>query len=156
MCEWRTGGGEEISFDDIVETIVNHHRNNGKISVGSDSFIKKDDCIFSTAICLYDADQQSGGRYFVKKNKLKKKSFPNLLQRVLTETQRSVELGVYLLKHVPTLDIEIHLDISGADKKKRTSKFAEMLTGYAKGAGFKYKIKPDAFAAQTVADKHSK
>jgi len=30
------------------------------------------------------------------------------------------------------------------------------LVGYAKGSGFECKVKPDAFAASTIADKHSK
>jgi len=31
-----------------------------------------------------------------------------------------------------------------------------MLTGFAKGSGFNVKIKPNAWASQSVADKHSK
>ena len=31
-----------------------------------------------------------------------------------------------------------------------------MLIGYAKGVGFKCKVKPNAFAASSIADKHSK
>ena len=51
---------------------------------------------------------------------------------------------------------ELHLDISPSDKKERTSRFADMMIGYAKGVGFACKVKPDAFAATSVADKHNK
>ena len=34
--------------------------------------------------------------------------------------------------------------------------FADMMIGYAKGVGFPCKVKPDAFAATSVADKHNK
>ena len=78
------------------------------------------------------------------------------MQRILAEVQKSVELGLKLLELIPVLDIEIHLDISDSHKNNGTSKFAEMLTGYTRGAGFNYKIKPDAYAATSVADKHSK
>ena len=156
MSKWVTGSGQIVSFEEIVDIILEHRDNNGKISVGTDSFIKKQDCIFSLAICLYGADGQNGGRYFIKRTNIDKRRYPNLLQRILAEVQKSVELGLKLLELIPVLDIEIHLDVSGSDKNNGTSKFAEMLTGYAKGAGFQCKIKPDAYAASSIADKHSK
>lgn len=156
MPRWLTGSGDEVSFEEIINIILEHRDDNGKVSVGTDSFIKKQDCIFSLAICLYDGDSQNGGRYFIKRTNIDKGKYPNLLQRILAEVQKSVELGLKLLELIPVLDIEIHLDVSGSDKNNGTSKFAEMLTGYAKGAGFECKIKPDAYAASSVADKHSK
>lgn len=156
MSKWTTGSGELILFEEIISLIGDHCGLNGKVFVGTDSFIKKQDCIFSTAICLYGADGQNGGRYFIKRNKFKKSEYFTLLQRIMTEVQKSVEIGLELLEIIPVLDIEIHLDISEASKDNSTSKFTEMLTGYTKGAGFDYKIKPYAFAAMSVADKHSK
>lgn len=156
MADWFTGSGNKISFEEIVDIILEHKEDNGKISVGTDSHIKKQDCIFSLAICLYAGDSQNGGRYFIKRTIINKRKYPNLLQRILAEVQKSVELGLKLLEIIPILDIEIHLDVSGSDKNNGTSKFAEMLTGYAKGAGFDCRIKPNAYAASSVADKHSK
>ena len=54
------------------------------------------------------------------------------------------------------MDLVQKLDISSADKKEKTSSYADMLIGYAKGVGFKCKVKPNAFAASSIADKHSK
>lgn len=156
MKDWFTGTGERYSFEEIVKVIEDHNNDNGSLSVGTDSFIKQQDCVFSTAICLYGADDQAGGRYFVKRVIFKRKEYKTLLQRILAEVQNSVELGIKLLEFNPVLDIEIHLDISDSSKGHGTSKFADMLVGYAKGAGFNYKVKPDAFAATSVADKHSK
>ncbi len=56
----------------------------------------------------------------------------------------------------PEIKVEIHLDVSASDKKESTSQFSDMLVGFARGAGFETKIKPDAFAAASIADKHSK
>tara|TARA_R100001443_G_scaffold115244_1_gene132584 strand:- start:591 stop:1061 length:471 start_codon:yes stop_codon:yes gene_type:complete len=156
MKNWFTGAGERYSFEEVLEIIENHNNNNGSVSVGTDSFIKQENCVFSTAICLYGADEQVGGRYFVKRVVFKRKEYDTLLQRILAEVQKSVELGVKLLEFNPVLDIEIHLDISDSSKGQGTSRFADMLIGYAKGAGFNYKVKPDSFAATSVADKHSK
>ena len=65
-------------------------------------------------------------------------------------------MSLDLYEKCPEADIEIHLDISSSDKKEKTSSYADMLIGYARGVGFKCKVKPDAFAATSIADKHSK
>ena len=156
MSDWRTGSGHAIVFEEIIQIIKKHSKQNGRLSVGTDSHIKKKDCIFSTAICLYGADNQLGGRYFIKRSSFKKTRFPTLIQRITAEVQKSIEIGMQLLELNPIIDIEIHLDISDSSKGEGTSKFSDMLVGYAKGAGFVTKIKPDAPAASTVADKHSK
>tara|TARA_A100001515_G_scaffold32192_1_gene25140 strand:- start:68716 stop:69195 length:480 start_codon:yes stop_codon:yes gene_type:complete len=153
---WNTGAGEALSFSEIVDIIKDHTEKDGQVSVGSDSFIRKQECIFSTAICLYGADGQSGGRYFIRRVTFKKKRFSTLLQRIMKEVQDSVEIGMVLLEHNPVIDIDIHLDVSATDRQQATSRFSDMLVGYAKGAGFNCKIKPHAFAAASIADKHSK
>jgi len=154
--QWRTGSGDIVSFDNILDIIKLHSDENGMVSVGSDSFIRKQECIFSTAICLYGADDQAGGRYFIRRITFKKKRFSTLLQRIMKEVQDSVEIGMALLEHNPIIDIDIHLDVSASDRQQATSRFSDMLVGYAKGAGFDCKIKPHAFAAASIADKHSK
>ena len=154
--KWFTGSGDKLEFKEIKLLVEKHTKDNGSISVGSDSFIRKRECIFSTAICLYGADSQEGGRYFVRRIKFKREIFRTLLQRITKEVQDSIEIGILLLEHNPIIDIDIHLDVSASDKKQATSRFSDMLIGYTKGAGFDCKIKPNAFAAATVADKHSK
>tara|TARA_R100000458_G_C8235437_1_gene215933 strand:+ start:286 stop:756 length:471 start_codon:yes stop_codon:yes gene_type:complete len=156
MSEWFTGAGEQIGFQEILDIIGSHSSETGHVCVGTDSFIKKNECIFATAICLYGAKDQKGGRYFIKRNKIKKSKYKTLVQRITEEVQRSVEIGFQILEMHPVVNVELHLDISRADKNKKTSKFADMLVGYATGAGFECKIKPHAFAAASVADKHSK
>ena len=53
-------------------------------------------------------------------------------------------------------DIELHLDVSPFNIKNGTSPFSDMLKGYVQGYGFQCKIKPDAWASQSIADRHSK
>ena len=60
------------------------------------------------------------------------------------------------MEYCPTIKVELHLDVSKSDRGEKTSKFSDMLIGYAKGSGFECIVKPDAFAATSVADKHSK
>jgi predicted RNase H-related nuclease YkuK (DUF458 family) len=156
MKDWFTGNGKTIAFENILELIAAHAKNKGKICIGTDSFVKKSDCIFSMAICLYGAEGQNGGRYFINRTVSNKSLYPTMLQRIILETQKSIDLGTRLLRASPKLEIEIHLDVSPASKNNGTSRFADMLVGYAKGAGFAYKVKPDSFAAMSIADKHSK
>jgi uncharacterized protein len=156
MNNWFTGSGEEIIFEDIISIIKDHASKAGVVSIGVDSCVRKDKCTFSAAICLHGATNQHGGRYFFRRNEKNKSDFPALMPRIMAEVQRSIELGIELSEHIPELEVEIHLDVSEKEKEQATSKFADMLAGYARGAGFTYKLKPDSFAAMSVADKHSK
>jgi len=155
MKKWFTGNGNEISFDQILDIIKEHSLEKGTVYVGSDSMLNKGKCVFCTAICLLGDTKQSN-RYFIRRTKNDAKEFKTLLQRITMEVQNSIDMGLKLLELCPTIKIELHLDVSQPDKESKTSKFADMLVGYAKGSGFDCKIKPEAFAAYCVADKHSK
>jgi predicted RNase H-related nuclease YkuK (DUF458 family) len=82
----------------------------------------------------------------------------HLISRITEEARRSIEVGTLLMneyKFDASL-IELHLDISPISCGNATSKFSDMLKGYVQGYGFNYRIKPDAWASQSIADKHSK
>jgi len=153
---WRTGKGKPTSFEDVLEAIRTHIKLNGRVYIGTDSFIAQSRCVFASAICLHGADGQSGGNYFFRRVHDKKENFPSLVQRILREVQDSIELGLSISEELPSAKIELHLDISPSTKENGTSKISEMVTGYAKASGFDCKIKPEAWASQSVADKHSK
>jgi hypothetical protein len=152
---WYTGSGNVIEYEQIVTLVKEHSRNNGSVFIGTDSFLKSDSCVFSTAICLHGADGQRGGRYFIRRNKLKSGHIP-LAARMTEEVHRSVEAGMKLVEQGVNVRIEIHIDVSGPNASAATSKYSDMLTGYAKGAGFDAKVKPNSWASSAIADKHSK
>ena len=156
MDVWRTPNGKPLTLTEVFEEIKLHARNEGKIYIGTDSFIDKDRCAFATAICLHGASGQRGGKYFFRKVFYKRQNFSSLVQRIMREVQDSIETALFISEEVPTAKIELHLDISPAHKNNGTSSISDMLTGYAKASGFECKIKPDAWASQSVADKHSK
>ena len=122
--------------------------------VGTDSFSKKDYCTFVTSVVLLGADGQRGGIYYIHKEKFNKP--PSFYNRILKEVEKSVNIALKITEICPNVNLEIHLDISPEENRERTSPLSKMLTGYAMGSGFKCKIKPEAFAASSVADKHSK
>jgi len=152
---WHSGSGKPVSLEEILKCIYSHTRNNGSVYLGCDSQLYRERCTFSTVICLHGADDQNGGYYFFRREKENSSSYPTMLTRLLKEVELSVELGYQILEQNSEADIEIHID-ANSKKDQPTGKFAEMLMGYAKGAGFRCKIKPDAWASNSIADKHSK
>ena len=81
-----------------------------------------------------------------------------MVSRITEETRRSIEIASLLIEEYdydPSF-IEVHLDVSPFTAGNATSKFSEMLKGYVQGHGLDYKLKPDAWASQSIADKHSK
>jgi len=153
---WRTGEGTTVSYEEMYVDIKRHVTLNGLIYIGTDSFMSKNKCTFASAICLHGADGQSGGKYFFRKVSFKREKFGGLVHRITQEVQQSIEIALMVTDSVPDAEIELHLDISPANKQNGTSQFADMLTGFAKGSGFNVKVKPNAWASQSVADKHSK
>ena len=153
---WRCGNGKPITMESALVELRAHVAANGRIYIGTDSYIDKSRCAFATAICLHGADGQSGGKYFFRKVYLNRQNFPSLVQRILREVQDSIEIALTISEELPTAKIELHLDVSPSNKENGTSKISEMVTGYAKSSGFECKIKPEAWASQSVADKHSK
>ena len=153
--KWISGSGIIHTFDEI-NNIVSAHSYNNKIFIGSDSFLTKKRTCFVTAICLLTKDK--GGRYFLYKDYLKTNQFNILSVRITEEVRRSIELAEHFMNTYNILpqDIELHLDVSPFGTKNGTSKFSDMLKGYVQGYGFGCKLKPNAWASQTVADKHSK
>ena len=153
---WHTGSGTVLSFDEIINILKICIKNGGKIFVGSDSFIANKKVNFATAICIHG--DKKGGRYFFIKEGVPKFSYKTLIVRITEEVKRSLDIANLLTEEygINSNKIELHLDISAKDMKNGTSKYSDMLYGYVNGAGFACKIKPYAWASQSVADRHSK
>ncbi len=155
MNKWYTGSGYEISMKGIEEELKTHISNNGDVFIGCDSFLKAEKCIFASVICLHGADNQSGGRYFWIREQYKAAKYHNLQYRIFSEVSKTVTLAMKLSDRFPKANIELHIDISSKETAK-THKFVDALTGFAKSVGFNCQIKPYAWAAAAIADKHSK
>ena len=153
---WNTGSKTKVDYNTIILQIKEHSKQNGTVYIGTDSFFIKNKCIFATAICLYGADKQKGGNYFFTKTKLNKKQFPELSIRMIKEAEKTINLANNIIELVPDAKLELHLDISPQENNEGTSHLANMLIGYVKGSGYECRVKPDAFAAASIADRHSK
>ena len=154
--KWITGNDKDIDFYDLLSLTRIYVRQGAKIFIGSDSFISKSKVCFASAICLHGGE--NGGRYFFYRENIPKLQFLNLVARITEETRRSVEIACLLMDeyNINSTDIELHLDVSPFGTNNGTSRYSDMLKGYVQGFGVDYRLKPDAWASQTIADKHSK
>tara|TARA_A100001015_G_C15037252_1_gene737129 strand:- start:3283 stop:3786 length:504 start_codon:yes stop_codon:yes gene_type:complete len=154
--KWKNASGLQCDLPHIIEVCKKFVRKGSKIFIGSDSFATSERINFATVICVYGCGISS--KYFFTKDFTSRDSFRTLPTRITEEVRRTVVLAEFLREdhNIDPKNIELHLDISPFQAKNGTSKYAEMLKGYVKGAGFECRIKPNAWASQTIADKHSK
>ena len=153
---WITGSGQQIDFYEILKILKYNTLKGSRIFIGTDSFVSNNKICFASAVCLYGTGGPS--RYFFFKEKVKKRPFNVLVTRITEEVRRSVELAEYIMEtnDIESENIELHIDVSPFNMNNGTSRFSDMLRGYVTGAGFECRVKPNAWASQTVADKHSK
>ena len=153
---WSTGSNAQIDFYEILRIINQYILRGSKIFIGTDSFINNEGVCFASAICLYGGEASS--RYFFIKEKTPANNYKALVSRITEETRRSVEIACLLMEeyNFSANNIELHLDVSPFSSGNATSKFSDMLKGYVQGYGLDFRLKPDAWASQSIADKHSK
>ncbi len=154
--KWITGSGNVIDFYQILSILKSYLIKGSRIFIGTDSFISNGKVCFATALCLHGPDQP--GRYFFYRDNENSNSFKVLVSRITEEVNRSLELAQLLIQEykIESSFIQLHMDISTSDSGNATSKFSDMLKGYVQGFGLDYRLKPDAWASQSIADKHSK
>tara|TARA_B100000700_G_C15009233_1_gene840081 strand:+ start:20 stop:502 length:483 start_codon:yes stop_codon:yes gene_type:complete len=156
MTIFKTGSGQNASLEEIKSICKDYVSKGAKIFVGTDSFMSKKKVCFATVICLHGNGNK--GKYFFLRDVIPITHYKVLVNRITEEVRRSIEWADKITNefNIPHNNIEVHIDASPVEAKMKTSRFIEMLQGYVTGAGFNYKIKPNAWASQTVADRHSK
>ena len=152
---WITGSGREIEFNNMLSDIESYINSGGRIFIGSDSQLRNNTCVFATAICLHGAPGMMGGRYFFKRFKEVGPKYSNLKMRIISEVTHSLDIALDLMSKFPKAEIEVHIDI-GTGPKCKTKMYVESLSGWARAAGVSCKVKPEAWASASVADKHTK
>ena len=153
--EWRTPDGSRITRSEMLCKIKQHNSQGGSIFIGTDSHLLKCEFIFASVVCLHNEEKRNGGSYFYQREKIDASKFGSLVNRILHEVNLSVEVGL-TLREENVKNIELHIDASAPDAGNATSRFSDMLSGYAKGAGFEVKIEPHAWSSSSIADKHAK
>lgn len=152
---WTSGSNRATTFK-LVNEAVSKHADTNKIFIGSDSFLTKNRTCFVTAVCLLN--ENSGNKYYFYKEYVPTKQYKMLSVRITEEVRRSIEIAEYFMNshNITPNNIELHLDVSPFNANNGTSRFSDMLKGYVQGYGFECRLKPNAWASQSVADRHSK
>ena len=146
---WFTGSGTTCSYAEVLQTLAEIDPD--EIHVGCDSHLKQTQYIFAMVVCIKG---HGGWRYFVRRVKYPDSSFPVLKMRLQHEVVLSVSLAD-ALRSIKDRDFWIHADLNESPTY-RSNQSLKQLTNYIKGMGFKYLVKPLAWASCSVADKHAK
>jgi len=146
-----------MGFDEMMSDIIKYIKglpsSSYKIIIGSDSQVKRETS-FVTAIIVHRLGK--GARYYYRKKTQRK--IKSLRQKIFYETALSLEVGGMVAKYFSKsgfddLNVEIHIDIGNQGETKN---LIREVVGMVTGSGFRAKIKPDAYGASSVADKHTK
>lgn len=152
---WKSGEKKDLSQQEIDLKIRNHIEQKGKVIVGTDSMLTNNRFIFVNCICLIGKGSENHGRFFYKRYYNKNQENKNLLVRLMNETTDSLEIANSIKEKFPKVSLEIHLDVN-SDSRYLSNKYSNAVIGYITGCGYKYKVKPESFAASCVADRFTR
>jgi predicted RNase H-related nuclease YkuK (DUF458 family) len=146
-----------MTFDEVVESLVTEMRENRKerfeLLIGTDSSTSLDRLDIVSAIVLHKLGK--GGRYFWTRRRERKPH--SLRQQIWREAWLSFELAQHLIERLADLsflqfNLEIHVDIG---ENGKTKEMIDEVVGMIIASGLAVRIKPHAYAASSVADKHT-
>ena len=147
----------EMTFAEVIEDLVSdmstHRGDRFEILIGTDSSVSQNHVDYVSAIVLHKIGR--GGRYFWTRSRERRTD--SLRQRIWREAWLSFELAQEVIGRLrdTTLlqfDLEIHVDVG---TRGRTRELIDEVVGMIRANGFSVRIKPEAFAASSVADKHT-
>jgi len=147
----------EMAFDDVLSTVVSEMasgpRERFALLIGTDSSTSAEQLDLVSAIVLHKIGH--GGRYFWTRRR--ERRAPSLRFQIWREAWLSFELAQDVIRGLEArsllqVNLEIHVDIG---ENGRTKELIDEVVGMIVGSGFAVRIKPHAFAASAVADKHT-
>ncbi len=153
---WKTFSGKPVSDDlqHLVEKTIlreNQQGNKVRICVGTDSRVKMKRINFASVVVV--VREKNGGYMFFHKSSVLRSGVP-VKERLIMEVGKSVEIAYQindvLMKY--GIPLEVHADINQDEDCLSHVALKEAL-GYIKGMGFDFKLKPDAFASTSCADR---
>ena len=149
LDRWLRPAGDVLSFECVLD-----HLRKGKyknIHIGTDSQEKGLNTVFVTSVCFYTT---SGVNYFYAKTIVSRSMFKTVYLRLKEEIQRSISLGDKLREELKT-NITVHADINSLPRGY-SNRFNKEFSSYVNAMGFEYRCKPNSWAANTVANWHTK
>ncbi len=149
----------QLSLEELMQVLAKYVAEQPeakyKLIIGTDSQTNAESTHFVTAIVAHRVGK--GGRFFIKHEYQRPMS--SLRQKLMHETALSLEtiskVQGELLAHDLLLnyDLEVHVD---AGNRGATRELIRDLVGLVITSGFTAKVKPDSFAASSVADRFTR
>ena len=149
VTEWFSSVGEEISIDDICKIIL---ETDCDIYVGADSNPSKIPFVLAVSIAIIKKNKFS--KYYYVKLKPWKDKKPGLQKRLYDEVLIACFVALKIRNRFPAKKIIVHADIN-PDFKTASGKYAKQLKNIIMAYGFDAIIKPESWAASSIADKHA-
>ena len=145
----------------IAEYINDEPEAEYEIAVGTDS-MTYDVTKFALAIIVHR--KNTGAIFFIKRMYHKQYKKNMLHEKLVAETQISLDTSLYLLDEMLKYNIDltdeksniqfkVHMDIGHGGP---TKEYIDELEGWVKAYGLKYEIKPNSYASSTIANKYCK
>ena len=154
---WKRADSEDTTWEEISFILADVCKSNHRIVVGSDSQPFRSGVVVVTAICLISSDECHHRRFFYHRKKERATRKMSLYERLYSETMASIEVAEEIKGISSTASIEIHLDVSPANSRHKTSKYANAMTSLVRGYAYsEVEIKPQSWGASSVADKYTK
>ena len=150
--KFKNFNGEPVEILEEVEKLLKEY--NLKIYIGTDSFIdnKSKKVCYATVVVLHK--ENKGGRVFISKKHDRLAN--SLKERLHYETWQTLTIAYKLSERFKDkAEIIIHIDVNKS-RKHKSGDYVQELVGLITGQGFKCFVKPDSWAAQTVADKFTR
>lgn len=165
MNIWKSETYGTLELRDVPAKMYEFYKNNLhygepiEITIGTDSQNHKDTTKIVSVISIIC--KHHGGIFFHKTEYMKQ--IQTVREKLETETNISLEIAQDVIKRLekeyPTLfkncPMSIHIDAGNAPHGK-TKDLVQSLTGWVHAMGYDCEIKPDSYAASTIADRISK
>jgi len=152
MLVFKDSCGKQVTHDQIRDLI--HQDHDYEVFVGTDSQVhrKIKKVVYVTCIVLYKKGK--GGRVFLAKEN--ERYANSLKERLMNEVWRSLQVAFEMQRILPAnAELVVHIDVN-SKKRFKSADYCQELVSMVTGQGFKCRIKPEAWAAQAVANKFSK
>lgn len=141
---------EKFPIEEAIELLKNSSPTSS-IYVGCDS-LPKGKYIDWIVVLVIHFDSNRGGTYkFGKFRETSRARNMGMKERLWREVEMVAEVALALEPYIGERKFEVHLDLS-PDKVNKSNTIITEAIGYITALGFQAVVKPDSFAASSVAD----
>lgn len=145
----------QFNYEEIRDAIKQSPKDSS-VYIGTDSKVyssKGEAMVAYVTVIILHFGSSKGAKIF--KSHRTDRYYGQIRQRLMMEVTDAIDAGMAIADVIGDRGFEIHLDIN-RDERYKSSDLVKEATGYVLGTmGFEPKLKPDSFAASSVADRYA-